>query len=246
LQLLVSVREPLEVAAALLGGADIIDAKDPARGSLGPVEPATLERIAELVPEAVPLSVALGEVASAAEVRAAIGALGLRPRAAPVYLKLAPAVQDATELQTVLVEAVRAAAAHRAAPSVIVVEYADRTAHSRGSMGLRAAAMAAGVRGMLLDTAAKDGQTLLDRWSETRLQAWSASVKEAGLLAALAGSLGVAEVALVAALGCDVIGVRGAACAAGRSGLVEARKVRLLRQAIGRHAVTSSRTATVP
>ena len=45
MQLLVSVRSAAEVEAPLGGGADIIDAKEPDRGSLGPVPPATLAEI---------------------------------------------------------------------------------------------------------------------------------------------------------------------------------------------------------
>ena len=48
MQLLVSVRSAEEAAAALAGGADLIDAKDPAAGPLGPV---SLERFREIVVE---------------------------------------------------------------------------------------------------------------------------------------------------------------------------------------------------
>ena len=61
MQLLVSVRSEAEVAAALAGGADLIDAKEPALGSLGPVGGAELLAIAARVPETVPLSAALGD-----------------------------------------------------------------------------------------------------------------------------------------------------------------------------------------
>src|SRR5436309_1656421 len=39
MQLLISVAGPAEARAALRGGADVIDAKDPRRGALGPVPP---------------------------------------------------------------------------------------------------------------------------------------------------------------------------------------------------------------
>ena len=57
MRLLVSVRSAEEVSAALAGGADIIDAKEPARGSLGRVTPAVLSAIAARTPASVPLSV---------------------------------------------------------------------------------------------------------------------------------------------------------------------------------------------
>src|SRR5437764_823524 len=45
MRLLVSVRGPVEARAALAGGADVIDAKDPARGALGAV---SAERLAAI------------------------------------------------------------------------------------------------------------------------------------------------------------------------------------------------------
>ena len=72
MRLLVSVRAGHEVAAALAGGADIIDAKEPARGSLGPVAPEVLRAISARVPESVPLSVALGDFTAPDAVRHAV------------------------------------------------------------------------------------------------------------------------------------------------------------------------------
>ena len=72
MRLLVSVRSAEEVSAALAGGADIIDAKEPARGSLGRVTPAVLSAIAACTPASVPLSVALGDCADLDTLRAAM------------------------------------------------------------------------------------------------------------------------------------------------------------------------------
>ena len=86
MQLLVSVRSADEVEAALAGGADIIDAKEPANGSLGPVSPATLAKVASRVPAIQELSIALGDVRVATEVNTLIDRLELPPRTAPTYL----------------------------------------------------------------------------------------------------------------------------------------------------------------
>src|SRR2546426_638977 len=45
MQLLISIAGPAEARAALRGGADVIDAKDPRRGALGPVPPHRLAAI---------------------------------------------------------------------------------------------------------------------------------------------------------------------------------------------------------
>ena len=60
--LLVSVRNVEEAAAALGGGAAIIDVKEPARGALGSADLETIGSVAQLVAGRVPLSAALGEL----------------------------------------------------------------------------------------------------------------------------------------------------------------------------------------
>ena len=242
MQLLVSVRDSREVLAALEGGADIIDAKEPAGGALGAVAPDRLRQIDERVPDHVRLSVALGEFCTPRAAAAAVSALPLRCRPTRVYVKLAVAGIGPDDVARLLTAAVEAAALHPAAPDLVAVEYADRSLDVRASDGIRVAAALAGVHGLLLDTVTKDGRTLLDWWPEERLYTWIRNAHTAGLLAAVAGSLGVAEVARVRALEADVIGVRGAACAGGRSGTVEASRVALLRRALAGELVANRKT----
>src|SRR2546429_378056 len=60
MRLLVSVRGPVEARAALAGGADVIDAKDPARGALGAVSAERLAAIRRTVGAVRPVSPAPG------------------------------------------------------------------------------------------------------------------------------------------------------------------------------------------
>src|SRR5215210_2805353 len=85
MKLLVSVRSAAEASTALAAGADIIDAKEPSLGSLGPVSSAVLSEIFDRVPERCPLRVALGDVATTGDVRDRISAVPLRQTA---FLKL--------------------------------------------------------------------------------------------------------------------------------------------------------------
>jgi uncharacterized protein (UPF0264 family) len=62
MQILVSVADAADAAAAVDGGADIIDAKDPSRGPLGPVSSATLSAIVAAVAGRRPVSAALDSV----------------------------------------------------------------------------------------------------------------------------------------------------------------------------------------
>jgi uncharacterized protein (UPF0264 family) len=233
-RLLVSVRSPDEVAASLEGGADIIDAKEPGLGALGPVAAEVLEAIDARVPLDVPLSVALGDAVSAASLDAVITGLPLRRRA-QVYLKLAFTGDGGeSEVAMLLRAAVGAAARHTAAPRIIAVVCADGAGGEPAAHGIRRAARAAGITGLLVDTAGKDGRTLLDWWSAERLREWVCAVRADGLEVALAGSLGAADLGRIADLGPDVVGVRGAACSGGRTGRVEAVRVRALRAALPR------------
>jgi uncharacterized protein (UPF0264 family) len=244
-ELLISVRTAGETAAALAGGADIIDAKEPANGALGPVTPETLRAIDHSVPIDRPMSVALGDLRSVAGVWVAMSALPLRSRSR-VYVKVGLAgVAGAPERRTLLAAATEAAAAHPAALRLIPVVYADDEGGERLAREIRTQAARIGAAGVLVDTARKDGRTLLDWWPEARLREWVRAVQGDGLQAALAGSLGVAELKRVAVLEPDVVGVRGAACAGGRSGSVEAARVRTLRRAIRlERAVTAANHKT--
>src|SRR5438105_13980419 len=74
MQLLISVAGPAEARAALRGGADVIDAKDPRRGALGPVSLQRLAAIRAAVAGARPLSAAVGDATSEQAVAGAVAA----------------------------------------------------------------------------------------------------------------------------------------------------------------------------
>src|SRR5437016_8528136 len=78
MQLLVSVSDASEARAALAGGADVIDAKDPRRGALGAVPSPVLAAIYDAVGSRRPVSAALGDSGGAPTLeRAARGAAHL-------------------------------------------------------------------------------------------------------------------------------------------------------------------------
>jgi (5-formylfuran-3-yl)methyl phosphate synthase len=239
MRLLVSVRSAVEVAAAVAGGADIIDAKEPSLGSLGAVSPATLRAIARALPPALPLSVALGDHCDAASVAGAFAALvGIGSHARETYLKLGLAsMRDVTGAASVITAAVEAAARVAGSPAVIVVAYADHAAAEAPPRDVvRRLAAAAGARGVLLDTCVKDGRDLFHHVGRPELRRWVIDAKRDGLLVALAGSLSAEAVERISDLPGDVIGVRGAACAGGREGSVTEDRVRRLRSLLDRPA----------
>jgi hypothetical protein len=234
MRLLVSVRAGEEVAAALAGGADIIDAKEPARGSLGPVSSEVLQAIAARVPEQVPLSVALGDFTAPGRgrdaVRLAVAGAKLPVGRTPTYVKLGFAGEPSKAGVTSLVAAAMdVAAATPVRPIVVPVAYADHeSAGSAAPEDVLRAAMAAGARAFLVDTCMKDGRGLLEWISLERLRRLSADARSAGMLLAIAGSLDLTALDQVVGIA-DVIGVRGAACRGGRGGSVDAALVRRVR-----------------
>jgi uncharacterized protein (UPF0264 family) len=241
MRLLVSVVSPDEVSAALAGGADVVDVKNPAEGALGAAVPATLRAIRALVapPFAPPLaprpelSAALGDaphlpgtLALAAYGAAAcgvdyvkVGLLGSRhPREA---LQLLAAVR-------------RAAEESHPAVRVVAVAYADAVrAGGLPPQELPIVAAAAGIRGILLDTYFKDGGSSFATLGERAIAAFLEAGRARGLQTGLAGSLGAPELRRARDLDVDIVGVRGSACDGGRGGTVSAARVAALRAALG-------------
>jgi (5-formylfuran-3-yl)methyl phosphate synthase len=232
MRLLVSVRSASEVGAALAGGADIIDAKEPRHGSLGAVSRRTLATITQSVPPECPFSIALGDLITQAEIERSISSLELPAREAPTYLKLGFAsVPSPKVIERLLRAAVAEAAEHRSAPRVIAVAYADYPAADTASPGeIHEAALRSDCSGVLLDTYGKTGSDLFSWITQAGLATWISSLRTDGLLATVAGGLGVHQMTQAFILVPDVIGVRGAACEGGRDGTVSSSRVAALRE----------------
>ena len=234
MRLLVSVRSADEVEAALAGGADIIDAKEPANGSLGAVSPATLAEVASQVPGGQELSVALGDVNSVAEVIVLVDGLRLPSRTATTYLKLGLAgLESQNSVCELLGTAVERATRHQSPITIVAVAYADaeRATALPAETILRSAASAV-VGGVLIDTYRKDGTRLLDWQTVERLAVWGSQARRSGLLFGVAGSLRADDIRAVAMAEPTVIGFRGAACDAGRLSRISLERVALLRRCL--------------
>src|SRR5262249_56021688 len=79
----------------------------------------------------------------------------------------------------------------------------------------------------LLDTGRKDGRTLLDCLSVAEVVLLCRSCRRAGVRVALAGSLGLEEIQMLAPAEPDWFAVRGAACRHGcRRGVIHGERVR--------------------
>jgi len=230
MRLLVSVRSADEAVAAAEGGADVIDAKEPARGALGAVSPDVLREIRAATPPARLVTAALGD----AHDETAIGRLAFEYSASGAGLVKVgfAAIADVRRVERLIVACVRGCERGNPASGVVAVAYADAEhGTSIDATKLLAVAAHAGARGVLVDTADKEGAGLTTLWSRIELSAWVGRARGLKLIAAVAGKLGVDDLGRVRDAGADVAGVRSAACIGGRSGRVSADLVRGLRTA---------------
>jgi hypothetical protein len=224
MQLLVSVTDAEEAAAALAGGADIVDAKEPRAGALGAVTPAMLRHIRAVIGSTRTLTAAVGDAQD--EESTERSAFTYRTAGA-AFVKIGFAGTATSRRASALIEA----AVRGAAAGVIAVAYADSNpAGSPPPEPLIEAAARGGAAGILLDTADKDGPGVRDLFSPGALTSWVAAAHGAGLLVAVAGKLTADDLSFARDAGADIAGVRGAACEGGRRGRVSIRRVRLLSQ----------------
>jgi uncharacterized protein (UPF0264 family) len=238
--LLVSVSDAVDALAALEGGADIIDAKNPLAGALGTVSPDTLRDIREAVGGRRPVTAALGDATDEDAIeRLAASFAGSGAELVKVGFA---GVSSAARVAALTSAAVRGAReGSKGAAGVVAVAYADGTPSSSiGPLALAGIASLAGARGVLLDTADKDGPGLRALLSPDALAAFIDNAHDCGLFVALAGKLTADDLPAVRDAGADVAGVRGAACEGGRAGRITAVRVRQLLTAIGNHERTAS------
>jgi uncharacterized protein (UPF0264 family) len=221
--LLVSVRSAEEAEAALAGGADLIDVKEPSRGSLGRADDETIAAVVRTVAGRKPVSAAMGELrryaGALSNQNVAYGKWGL------AGLGNYPERLWQRALEVPFLTRWGLASASR----VVVVAYADWTrAEAPLPEVLSAYARREGY-GFLLDTFEKDGSTLLDWMPIPKIALLCRSCRNSGVPVALAGSLGVKEIEALRPLKPDWFGVRGAACRGGsREAGVDAERVREL------------------
>jgi hypothetical protein len=229
MKLLISVTSAAEAQAALHGGANIIDVKNPAEGALGAAAVTALHDICTVLPAASITSAALGESTSTpgALALAAYGAASMGVR----YVKLGLRHADPTAAINLLHLVQASLSLANPAAGLIAVGYAD--AAEIGALSwqlLPEIAHAARIEGCLIDTALKDSRRLFDHCSEPALAHWVTECRQAGLLCGLAGSLNQADLPVLRRLRPNVVGFRGAACRGDRvTGQVEAELVAALR-----------------
>lgn len=239
-QLLVSVRDVDEARAALAGGVDIIDIKEPQRGALGMANPAVISEIRASVAGRVPVSAALGELSEwTSGIGVSLMVDGLSTALSTLsFVKLGlagcGAQRDWVDRWRNLRESIEAATG--SALPWVAVAYADaRRAEAPAIVDVIDAAIATGCRGVLIDTFDKQSGSLLDCCATDDLLQFATAVRSEGLFLAFAGRLSAAQIDRPELRSADVIGVRSAACTDGdRQQKVSSRLVSDLRSRLRR------------
>jgi uncharacterized protein (UPF0264 family) len=219
-KLLVSVRDAAEAQIAVTSGADLVDVKEPGRGSLGAADAATIRAVVEQVAGRVPISAALGELEEgrsldpslAGDVRyAKYGLAGFGRKSD--WLRRWKAAIDGLPRGVVGV-------------AVVYADWRRAAAPEPWEVISRAAAIGCGA--VLIDTFDKTRGSLVRQMPIAQLARWVAAVRADGLVSVVAGSLRAADFDDVLALGCNYLAVRGAACAGDRTGHIERERVQRL------------------
>lgn len=211
--LLASVRNRTETAAALAGGATVIDVKEPAQGPLGRAPDAAIRGVLGAVGDRALVSLALGELAdwrdSPPPAGAAVAKFGLAGQAGAGW----PAAVS------------RAAERLPAEVAVAVVAYADAASRSPDPEGALGELAPCGCGWLVIDTFDKKGPSSVRLLGLERLERLTRAAEEIGVGLVIAGGLSLDEAADVATLRPTLVGLRGALCVGGRAGSLSQRLV---------------------
>ena len=213
-RVLISVRSLAECRMVLSAGADVIDIKEPAHGSLGRPADHVIQQIMALVGSKRPVSVAMGELLDCspeslrklpAELTyAKFGLAGCNKQVGwrELWLQACTLLPKSTER--------------------VAVVYADRErAESPEWREVLDQATHLGCRVLLLDTFDKTGGNLLRYFEPAALFSLITTARDCGLRVALAGSLDLSCLPDILPLRPDWVAVRGAVCRHGRAGGID-------------------------
>jgi uncharacterized protein (UPF0264 family) len=250
-QLLVSVRSAAEGAVALTGGCQILDVKDPSRGSLGRADNFVIEQVLQTgIAAGVSVSAALGEVAEhstspgSSEDRRLPNSLA---RLSFTKLGLAGLNNDSNwaarwqDTMSFLADGVRSSCDNHSLNWVAVI-YADWQAADAPSPNAIVDCVLSSsestsnhIAGVLIDTWSKKSGRLLDSLTVEQLSDLANNVQQSGRFFAVAGRLTSIMLPKLASVRPDIVAVRSAACRnEDRTSSVDADAVRKLRTEIDR------------
>jgi uncharacterized protein (UPF0264 family) len=234
--LLVSVRDAAEAELALAGGADVIDIKEPHRGSLGAADANVIASVVAMVAGRAPISVAAGELVDWPPRDFRSLAAGFAPGASFIKFGLAgcSAISDWQARWQGTCESCLGTA------SPVAVVYADWTSAAAPAPDeILSQARLFGCQALLVDTWDKSSGDLFGHWPASQLADFGSQVRSAGMHLVLAGSLQIAALPLALRCQPSLIAVRGAVCEGDRRDRISLQRVQALRAALEAASYTS-------
>jgi uncharacterized protein (UPF0264 family) len=190
----------VDEAATVMDVADIIDLKNPIQGALGALPLGVVEGIARFVDGRKPVSATVGDLPMSPDIlRDAVVAMA---QTGVDIVKVGFFGHDGHA------ECARALAHVTGHCKIVAVLFADQ----KPNVSLLGTLAEAGFHGAMLDTADKSAGGLCNWLDEDVLRLFVAEAKSRNLLTGLAGSLRLADIPWLAAIGPDYLGFRGALC----------------------------------
>jgi uncharacterized protein (UPF0264 family) len=215
MKVLISPKDEFEAKAAVDGGADIIDVKNPVEGSLGANFPWVIRQIRSLVPSSIEVSATIGDfphLPGSASL-AALGAAASGANYVKVGLKGSKTREEAIYLMQHVSRTVKE---YNSQTKVVLAGYADfHRAATLDPFRLPEVAHNAECDVVMVDTFIKDGKGLFDFMDIVSCKRFIDEGHTLGLVVALAGSIKLSEIPQLKRVGTDIVGIRGAACSHG-------------------------------
>ncbi len=181
---------------------DILDMKNPSKGALGALTHQTVTEIVKWINKRWVCSAKVGDLPMQAEIISA--AIRSMAQTGVDYVKVG--LFDESELIQ-CIQQLEPTIRSLNKP-VIAVIFADQLPQQE----LIPLLAKSGFAGVMLDTAHKDGQGLLNHLSVETLQQFVVEAKSAGLLCGLAGALRIEDIETLSPLQADYLGFRSALC----------------------------------
>ena len=231
MKLLVSPINVEEANICKLGGADIIDVKNPKEGSLGANFPWMIK--------------AVKKAAGTTHVSATIGDFNYKPGTASLaalgaavagadYIKVGLYdIQTREQAMEMLTNIVRSVKEYDTNKKVVASGYSDyKRINSISPFELPAIGEAAGVDIVMMDTGIKDGRSTFEFLNDEELKEFVTSARDHGLQTALAGTIKFEDIPSLKIISPDIIGVRGCVCGGDRNSSIRKELVEKLRNEI--------------
>jgi uncharacterized protein (UPF0264 family) len=221
-----------EARAALAGGADILDVKNPLEGSLGANFPWAIKAVVELAGGRVPVSATIGDL-DYKPGTASLAALGAAFSGADYIKAGLLGVKSAEQAGDMLTNIVQAVKGYDRKKKVVASAYSDFSrVGSIPPMLLPKVAKSSGADVVMVDTAIKDGRSTFEFMSEQNLSEFISLGHRLGLEVAIAGTIGFEDLDMLKRIDPDIIGVRGIVCGGDRKSSIKPELVTKLKLAI--------------